>query len=192
MAPLRFETRNLTGGVASRQPPCNATTARNRFQSMKLRNKPVSWTTWLFFGAALVLPQAACASGRISEQPSSEPVAEEVSSNEADVPVPPNASFTEAQARRGRGNFGELCGSCHSRSEFRGANFRFRWRRQTAWDFWVLVSQTMPENAPGSLRPSEYLDFVAYVLEMNGWEPGEGELEATERSLVSFPLDKEP
>lgn len=83
-----------------------------------------------------------------------------------------------------------LCGECHGTREFRGTNFQFRWRRQTAWDFYRLLVRTMPENAPGALSDQEYVDVIAYILELNGYEPGMAELEATEESLDQVPMDE--
>ena len=47
----------------------------------------------------------------------------------------------------------------------------------------------MPEDAPGSLPDQEYVDVVAYILELNGHDAGEGELSATEESLGQLPVD---
>ena len=77
-------------------------------------------------------------------------------------------SFSAEQAERGQVDFGILCGECHGTSEFRGTNFQFRWRRQSAWDFFRTVSTTMPESAPGSLSDEEYVDVISYILELNG------------------------
>lgn len=48
----------------------------------------------------------------------------------------------------------------------------------------------MPENAPGALSDQEYVDVIAYILELNGYEPGMAELEATEESLDQVPMDE--
>ncbi|MCG8468984.1 MAG: c-type cytochrome [Gemmatimonadetes bacterium] len=98
-------------------------------------------------------------------------------------------SFNEEQVARGYEGFRTMCGECHSTGEFRGRNFQFRWRRQTAWDFYREVTTTMPENAPGALTDQEYVDIVAYILELNGFEPGESELPATEAALDHFVMD---
>ncbi len=99
------------------------------------------------------------------------------------------ASFTVAQAERGEDEFRGTCGECHSTGEFRGRTFLFRWRRQTAWDFFREIVTTMPEDAPGSLRDSEYADIISWVLQMNGYEAGDAELPATEVALDQFVMD---
>lgn len=103
--------------------------------------------------------------------------------------APVAVSFSAEQVDRGRADFGILCGECHGPSEFRGTNFLFRWRRQSAWDFFRTVSTTMPENAPGSLSDEEYVDVISFILEMNGYSAGEGELPATEAALDRLLMD---
>jgi mono/diheme cytochrome c family protein len=102
------------------------------------------------------------------------------------------ASFTVRQADRGQYDFGAVCGDCHSTSEFRGDNFLYKWRRRTAWDFYKLITTTMPENAPGSLSDEQYVDVIAYILQMNGFEAGAGELPATKAALDQFVMDGAP
>lgn len=97
--------------------------------------------------------------------------------------------FTAAQAARGRDEFGVQCGECHATSEFRGRDFLFRWRRRTAWDFYRNVTETMPENAPGSLSDQQYVDVIAYVLSLNGHAAGDIELVATQEALDRLPVD---
>jgi len=84
--------------------------------------------------------------------------------------------FSAAQAARGRSTFRAVCAECHYSSEFRGAHFQFSWRRRTVADFFEEISSTMPEDAPGSLEPGEYLAVVAYVLQLNGFPAGASEL----------------
>lgn len=102
------------------------------------------------------------------------------------------ASFTVQQVDRGANDFRAICGDCHSSSEFRGTDFQFTWRRRTAWDFYKLLTSTMPENAPGSLMDEQYVDVTAYILQMNGFEAGENELVATQTALDQFVMDAAP
>ena len=102
------------------------------------------------------------------------------------------ASFTVRQVDRGEYDFSDVCADCHSTSEFRGQNFLYKWRRRTAWDFYRLITTTMPENAPGSLSDEQYVDVIAYVLQMNGFEAGTNELPATKAALDQFVMDGAP
>ena len=97
-------------------------------------------------------------------------------------------SFTVEQMERGRDVFDFVCGECHVASEFRGDGFQFRWRRQTAWDFYRTITTTMPENAPGALTKQEYVDVLALILEMNGYVAGNAELPATQTALDQLPM----
>jgi len=100
-----------------------------------------------------------------------------------------SASFTSEQVQRGRREFGQICGECHSTSEFRGRTFLYEWRRRTAWDLFRELTETMPDDSPGSLTDQQYVDVIAYVLELNGYATGESELPATEAALDQFVMD---
>ena len=87
-----------------------------------------------------------------------------------------SATFSEAQADRGRDTFRARCTQCHSSGEFADARFKYRWSRRTAGSLYHLIQTSMPETAPGSLQPEEAVAVVAYILRMNGFESGGGEL----------------
>lgn len=91
--------------------------------------------------------------------------------------------FTEAQARRGEASYKRQCGACHTKSQFRGETFLGRWTGRTVHDFYDLLRTIMPFDNPGSLEPSEYIDIVAYILELNAQPKGEQELAADVKTL---------
>jgi mono/diheme cytochrome c family protein len=139
--------------------------------------------------AAALLLTVGC--GGYSAEPAASPApAEAVEA--APAAATNGASFSPAQVDAGREQFGAVCGECHTTGEFRGDDFQFTWRRRTAWDFFRTVKSTMPENAPGSLSDAAYVSVVAYVLQLNGFEPGDAELSATEAALDEFVLDSPP
>ena len=74
------------------------------------------------------------------------------------------------QARRGENAFLASCTACHASSEFSANAFRRRWSNRTAADLFDLMSATMPEDAPASLSPEQYVDIVAYMLSLNGFD----------------------
>lgn len=84
--------------------------------------------------------------------------------------------YAEEQAERGRGIFRDRCSECHYSSEMRGAQFQYEWERRTVGDLYDHLVETMPEDAPGSLTPSQYIDVVAYILRLNGFAAGAAEL----------------
>jgi len=103
---------------------------------------------------------------------------------QADVP----GFFTVAQAQNGREIFTQICGQCHSTTEFRGNQFEFDWRRQTAWNFYQTISETMPEDMPGSLTDEQYVAVIAFVLEMNEYRAGSVDLLPNQQALEAIQL----
>jgi mono/diheme cytochrome c family protein len=98
-------------------------------------------------------------------------------------------SFSTTQADRGRNVFRSNCTECHYSSEFSDRQFKFKWRRRTAGDLFNMMATQMPEDAPGSLGLEAYADLVAYVLRLNGFEAGRGELPADEALLETISLE---
>lgn len=139
---------------------------------------------------ALALVFAGCASG--GAEPAETPGDPTAAETMAAQPAAAMSSFSTAQVERGRTRFDAVCAECHATSEFRGTNFRYEWRRRTAWDFYRTVSSTMPEDAPGSLADAEYVDVIAWILEMNGFQAGAADLPATEAALDQFVMDGAP
>ena len=134
-------------------------------------------STTLLSLAAIAFPLATCSS---ASSPAPTPVSE---------PVDAVAGFfSAAQADRGRARYGESCRECHSLSEFRGSDFEWKWRRQTAWDLYRDVAETMPEDKPGKLSPGTYADIVAYMLSLNGYQIGGEDLFATKEAMAAIPL----
>jgi S-disulfanyl-L-cysteine oxidoreductase SoxD len=98
--------------------------------------------------------------------------------------------YTFEQARRGQGAYVEHCASCHSpdlraRSTYislyanpalKGAFFWDRWDGQSVHTLLLVIEETMPLDAPGSLDGDTYADVMAFILEQNGFEPGNREL----------------
>jgi len=99
-----------------------------------------------------------------------------------------SGAFTAAQAQRGGQTFARVCLDCHALGDFRGEDFAFTWRQRTAWDFYRVISETMPEDNPGNLSDAAYVDIVAYVLSMNGYRAGPAELPASRAALAGIPI----
>ena len=114
------------------------------------------------------LTLSACAA---SSGPSSAPApAEAPAAPSAEGPAPAVTAVSPEQARRGENAFLASCTACHASSEFSANAFRRRWSNRTAADLYDLMSATMPEDAPSSLAPQEYVDIVAYMLSLNGFD----------------------
>lgn len=82
--------------------------------------------------------------------------------------------YTDAQAKRGEQVYAETCSACHG-SDLKGTTvvpaligpeFESFWKGQPLGDLFEKVSTTMPKSAPGSLKPEQSADAVAYLLSM--------------------------
>ena len=89
----------------------------------------------------------------------------------------PDGVYSAEQARRGRTVYDAKCASCHDGGtmgpELWGDAFLKQWDRKALGEFYTRIQTTMPEDAPGSMKEAETLDAIAYVLEMNGFTPGD-------------------
>ncbi len=90
--------------------------------------------------------------------------------------------YTLDQAKRGALKSG-LCAGCHgdgfegaSAPQLVGEPFVSRWEGRTVGDLFDLIRLTMPDDDPGSLAREEYADLVAYILAVNKFPTGSGEI----------------
>jgi polar amino acid transport system substrate-binding protein len=97
--------------------------------------------------------------------------------------------FTSSQASRGRQQFQLTCTSCHSVGEHTGRGFAEKWQGTTMGDLFDLVSTTMPDGDPGSLKPEEYASILAFFLSESGYKEGEKELPADLESLKKIRIE---
>src|SRR5262249_35035192 len=103
-----------------------------------------------------------------------------------------NEIFTEAQARRGQSLYQSRCASCHgvqleggSSSPLSGGRFMEKWGRgnHNVDELYYITRTTMPYGAGGTLSNQQYIDIIAYILKVNGYRAGAGEL-ATDSTLL--------
>lgn len=100
--------------------------------------------------------------------------------------------FTSSQASRGRQQFQQTCTACHTAAEHTGRKFGARWQGTTIGDLFDLVSTTMPEGDPGSLKPEEYASILAFLLSESGYKAGEKELPSDLESLKKIRIEPLP
>ena len=98
--------------------------------------------------------------------------------------------FTAAQAERGKKTFEAKCTSCHDTARFTGDTFLEPWNGKPLKDVWDIASGTMPEDNPGSLRPQEYGDILAFFLSLNGFKTGDAELEGSAAAMANVRIEK--
>ena len=96
--------------------------------------------------------------------------------------------FMAEQAERGMTTFVSVCSECHYRSDFRGSDFEWNWRRQTVRNLYAEITRTMPEDAPGSLSDEEYIDVIAYFLQLNEYPSGNVALVPVSEVMDLVPL----
>ena len=80
--------------------------------------------------------------------------------------------YTAEQAERGRQSYMKACTECHALAWAVGDVVR-SWEGASLYGFFDVMTRTMPESNPGSLRRREYVDIIAYMLQVNGMPPGE-------------------
>lgn len=96
--------------------------------------------------------------------------------------------YTKAQAERGLTIYDSSCASCHELGKFKGAEFANAWTGKPLADLHTAVV-SMPMDAPGSLKPAEYAEILAYFLSINGYPVGQTELAGTEAAIKAITLD---
>lgn len=84
----------------------------------------------------------------------------------------PAGAYTAAQANKGEAGYAAQCADCHLTTPHYGEPFYANWNGRTAYDLYVLVATTMPQNDPGILSADEYAAIVAYMLKINGLPAG--------------------
>ena len=96
------------------------------------------------------------------------------------------------QVARGRAGHRTNCSSCHGAEAYSGEAFEKAWKGRTLFDLVDLIRTTMPNDNPGQLPLADYVDVVAYILNLNGYPQGEAELAANEAELKKIRIDSIP
>ena len=97
--------------------------------------------------------------------------------------------YTTAQADRGAATFKASCTACHDTARFTGKDFLTTWTGKSVHVLYDHIHTTMPEDNPGSLKPQQYADVVAYFLKLNGYPEGKEELQPTADVLKGIKFD---
>jgi cytochrome c553 len=83
--------------------------------------------------------------------------------------------YTAKQAERGREGYAHACAGCHPLDWYRGEVMK-AWDGAPLANLYDAISNTMPQNNPGSLKRREYVDLLAYILSLNDMPTGSEEL----------------
>ena len=97
--------------------------------------------------------------------------------------------YTPAQATRGETAFEASCTACHDTSRFMGKDFLSTWTGKSLHVLFDHVHTTMPEDNPGSLKPQQYADILAFLLKLNEYPEGKEELPAEAAALKEIKFD---
>jgi mono/diheme cytochrome c family protein len=92
--------------------------------------------------------------------------------------------YTDAQVKRGEATYGKACASCHQTNlegdgqapSLAGKDFDSEWNDQPLADLLERIRATMPGDAPGTLKPAEAADVLAFMLAKGGQPAGQTDL----------------
>jgi cytochrome c len=122
--------------------------------------------------------------------------------------------YTAEQAQRGRDQYRKRCVLCHlgngqghratpaipgesleregdrEAPPIAGDAFLAKWQGQTAGALFDTLTATMPPGGAGTLKPQEYADLLAYLLEMNKLPAGTRELTPARDDLTGITLGR--
>jgi mono/diheme cytochrome c family protein len=99
--------------------------------------------------------------------------------------------YTDQQSTRGRLVAESTCVSCHGEQltgtdvapALQGQDFRATWSGRAVGDLFEKIRTTMPADSVGTITPRQSVDLVAYILKLNEFPAGEGELAAEAAQL---------
>jgi mono/diheme cytochrome c family protein len=97
--------------------------------------------------------------------------------------------YTTGQADRGEKTFSNYCTGCHATSNYTESGFRSTWNGRPLSELFLLISETMPEDFPGGLSPTEYAELLAYLLRLNRAPAGDTDLPADAKALGKIRID---
>ncbi|ANO50273.1 c-type cytochrome [Woeseia oceani] len=89
--------------------------------------------------------------------------------------------YTDAQAESGEALYEQHCLICHDKKYFRPV--LKRWEGQPLGMMYLIMSSSMPESNPASLRQQEYVDILAYVLSLSRYPSGDTALDYQDGAL---------
>jgi S-disulfanyl-L-cysteine oxidoreductase SoxD len=110
--------------------------------------------------------------------------------------------FTAEQAAQGKTTYEVSCVGCHAKDlngregggqgpELAGNAFTTKWELQTLNQLYSEIKTRMPRNQPASLTNDEYLNIVAYILQVNKFPAGEEPLKADTAILTTTFITRE-
>ena len=107
--------------------------------------------------------------------------------------------YSEVQATRGKTLYITNCAACHNEGlqggdlapALKGEDFLLRWNDKPMFELVDRIAMTMPQDAPGTLKPQENADIVAYMLQANKMAAGAADLPSEVAALKTITITKE-
>jgi mono/diheme cytochrome c family protein len=97
--------------------------------------------------------------------------------------------FSAEQAARGERMFASICTNCHEIAEFTGTDaYLDEVEGKPLWETFDYISSEMPEDDPGSLRPEDYADVLAYLFSVYGLPSAGTDLSVDQESLRAITI----
>ena len=106
--------------------------------------------------------------------------------------------YSNAQAKRGDVIYAQHCAMCHMvdmggkepAPELAGDGFLSKWLGHDVGELYERVATTMPAGNPGTLKPSEYADIVAVLLQANNFKAGPTDMKPDVAALKKVMIKK--
>ena len=98
--------------------------------------------------------------------------------------------YTAEQADRGQTLYRSKCASCHAPNRFTDDFFYTSFAGKPLWEMFDVISDSMPEDNPGSLKKEEYADVIAYLLKLNNFPTGATDLPTDKDALSAILMEK--
>ena len=105
--------------------------------------------------------------------------------------------YTDAQAKRGEAVYKEQCAACHGEDlkgsdiipGLTGETFASSWQGKSLGDLFEKIGMTMPALDPGSLKPEQTADLIAYTLSVTKYPAGTTDLPSAQDALQQIKID---
>lgn len=89
--------------------------------------------------------------------------------------------YSVEQAERGKTLYEDYCSACHANNltgtpggpSIAGVRFNVKWGKKSVGELYTYIHDNMPAGSPGLLTENEYIDVVAYILEVNKYPASE-------------------
>lgn len=98
--------------------------------------------------------------------------------------------YTAAQAERGQAIYKSKCASCHAPIYFTDDQLFATYAGKPLFELFDVISDSMPEDNPGSLKKAEYADVIAFILQLNKFPTGAADLPSDKDALSAIVMEK--